>query len=406
MATTRWRPAAKATAQVSTVQVSSYAVGTTYKLTVNGKVLSVIAAGSANATATALAAAWNAATDGEFTAVTASASTDTVTLTADTSGVPFIATSSVSGSTGTIGSVTDSTAATGPYHWDNAANWSGGSVPTTGDTVYLDYAAGDVRYGLAQTSVTLAALHILAAYTDRIGLADVNPAGYPEYRDRYLAIKATLLNVGAGDGRGSPRIRLDLSTAQSTIRVLCTGSGSESPLPALQIKGTHASNAAYVTKGEVGFAVLGGETATLATLEVGYATSPSSDSLVRCGSGVTLTTLQQTGGRVYLESGLTTVDKRGGYLEVGEGSVTTLNNYAGEVVFRSTGTITTLMMREGASIDFGRDTRTRTVTNATFRSSFVNDPLGTVTWTNAVTVQGPSTATTLNVGSDRAFAIG
>lgn len=73
MATRTWLGTAAAVAQVSTVQVTAYDAATTYKLTVNGNVISTIAAGSVNATATALAAAWNLSTVPEFTGVTASA---------------------------------------------------------------------------------------------------------------------------------------------------------------------------------------------------------------------------------------------------------------------------------------------------------------------------------------------
>ena len=83
MATNRFLGRAKARANVITVQVTAYDAATTYSLTVNGKSVTTIAAGSVNATATALAAAWNAATEAEFAEQTASANTDTVTLTAE-----------------------------------------------------------------------------------------------------------------------------------------------------------------------------------------------------------------------------------------------------------------------------------------------------------------------------------
>ena len=159
MATRRWVGKAKAVAQVSSVQVTAYDVATTYILTVNTKTVSVIAQGSANATASALATAWNALTFPEFAEITASSSTDTVTLTGDTAGKPFTVSKSTSGGTGTMGSVTAVTAATGPNHWDNANNWKEGSVPVAGDDVIIDEGPS-ILYALDQNAVTLTTLKI------------------------------------------------------------------------------------------------------------------------------------------------------------------------------------------------------------------------------------------------------
>ena len=84
MATMRWKGAAQAVAQVTTVAITAYDATTTYKLTINGKTVSTSAAGSANATAAALVTAWNASTDPELAEVTASGSTSPLTLTGDT----------------------------------------------------------------------------------------------------------------------------------------------------------------------------------------------------------------------------------------------------------------------------------------------------------------------------------
>jgi hypothetical protein len=179
--------------------------------------------------------------------------------------------------------------------WDDVNNWSGGSVPVNSDVVHLDHPNTQILHGLAQSAVTLAELH---TYDAVIGLKEQSDYGYPEYRARYLAIGATSLVVGEGGGQGSRRQKIDLGSVQSTVRVLNSGAGDERPYPAIILKGTHASNAAYLSRGSVGFAVFGGEAATVATLEAGYQTSQQSDVQCLCGSGVTLTTLQQTGGTV------------------------------------------------------------------------------------------------------------
>ena len=66
-----WTGQAPAVAQVTTIQVTAYAAGTTYTITVGGVLISVIGQGTINATAAALAAAWNASTHPYCTGVTA-----------------------------------------------------------------------------------------------------------------------------------------------------------------------------------------------------------------------------------------------------------------------------------------------------------------------------------------------
>jgi hypothetical protein len=161
MASMRWKGAAQAVAQVTTVAISGYDAATTYTLSVGTKSVSTIAAGSAALTAVALVTAWNASTEPELAEVTASGSGTPLTLTADTAGVPFTVVPAVSGGAGTIGSATAVTAATGPNHWDDANNWSGGAVPTGSDSVYIENSSTSIKYGLAQSGVTLTLLQIL-----------------------------------------------------------------------------------------------------------------------------------------------------------------------------------------------------------------------------------------------------
>lgn len=409
MATVRWKGGAQAVAQVTTVQVTAYDAATTYTLTVGSKSVSTIAAGSVNATASALATAWNTSTEPELAEVTASSSTDTVTLTADTAGVPFTASSSVSGGTGTIGAATTTTASAGPNDWSTANNWSGAAVPSTNDTVWVENSADQIKYGLSQSGVTLTALYLPASFTGDIGLPEVNQSGstaYREYRTRYLTISATTLVIGEGEGQGSGRILINTGSNQTALSVHQSTPGLEADLEAIQWKGAHASNAVVVSRGSVGIAGYGGDAATVATLTVGYKDSPESDAKVRCGSGTSLTTLNQTGGQVLLGAGLTTVNKSGGTLEITAGNVTTLTDDGGLTVYRGAGTIATLSL-SGAAIDFARGGTTRTVTNATlYRGSGVNDPLGSVTWTNPVRLGRCKVSdVSIDVGPHRTLAI-
>lgn len=409
MATTRWIAAAGAVAQVSTVQVTAYHASTTYRLTVNGKSVSVIAAGSVNATAAALEAAWNASAEPEFAEATALAATDTVTLTADTAGVPFTVTPSVSGGTGTIGAATTATASTGPNHWDNAANWSTGSVPVTGDNIWIENSSVSVLYGLNQSAVTPASVNLAASFTGTLGLPEINQSGsaaYHEYRAQYLQLGGgTAINVGDGPGQGSGRIKIDTGTGATTLTVRGTSSSLETDLEALQWKGTHASNVVNVFRGSVGIAGYAGDAATVATLRVGFVTSENGDATVRCGPGCTLTTIEQSGGTLEINTAATTITKTAGELTVkGSGGYTTITNDKGTVYYLSTGTTTNTRVGSDATVDCSRDMRPRTFTNAVqlYAGATWIDPAATCTFGAGLKLNRCAiNEVTLDLGQDR-----
>lgn len=422
MATTRWLGRAAAVAQVT-----RYLFGGTWEaddivdLTIGLKTVSVTA-GSTTITTVVdnVASAWNALTSSvypEYAEVTASRSGNYLVLTGDTAGVPFACTVSTRDAGGAADSQTidgatssagvDLTACSGPHFWSVASNWSGGAVPSTGDVVYLAHSEVSIKYGLAQSAVTLAALHIEASYTGDVGLPTVNSDGaaYPEYRATYLAIGATALNVGAGEGQGSQRVKIDTGSAQTTVLVRQTGSPAEQDLPAMIWKGTHASNAVEVARGSFGAAVFGGESATVDVLRVGFIGSENADAQAFGGSGLTLTTLRQQGGQVSLNAGLTTVSQTGGRLTIGAGNVTTLTNDAGDVSYNGAGTIATLNV--SGVFDASGDMRGMTVTNANlYAGASVRDPAGRVAWTNPIQlVRCGIPQVSLDVGVHRTLAV-
>lgn len=386
MATVKWRGDAPTVAQVATVQVTAYDAATTYKLTINGKTVSVIAQGSVNATASGLATAWNASTIAEVAEITAAAATDTVTLTADTSGKPFTCTSSVSGGTGTIGAVTTTTASNGPNDLGIAANYSGGSLPTNGDDLVFEASASDVLYNLgALAAVILNSLTIKASYTGKVGLPEVAATGYQEYRATYLAAGATTITIGQGNGSKSGRLKLNTGSVQTLLNVHDTGTPVESTLEALLWKGTHPNNVVNILAGSVGIAAFAGETATVATLNVG-------GGQVRCYPGCTLTTITQTGGTVEFSGNVTTYNLKGGQANVLQSSpaptLGTVAGTGGTMNLMSGATITTLNLY-GAVLDCSKDPRAKTVSNCdVWAGATIRDPQKSVTWTNGIDVNG------------------
>lgn len=254
MANIKWRggAATRAESRVWTIG-GTWANGETISATVGSRTITVtLSAGAASSTTTvaaALAAAFNgsAATASEtrdflgtdfpeMDEITAGPSGANITFTHDTAGIPFSVTLGEGSTSGTVSAGTV-VAATGPNHWDNAANWSGGAVPVNSDNVYIEDTDVDILYGLDQSSVTLAALHISSTFTGHIGLDSIRnrdeDTEYAEYRQLPLALGATtLMTIGAGDGEGSPRLRIRRA-GNGNLIVYSTGESAVDGHPAV-----------------------------------------------------------------------------------------------------------------------------------------------------------------------------
>lgn len=140
----------------------------------------------------------------------------------------------------------------------------------------------------------------------------------------------------------------------------------EDDLPAVLSLGTNASNVCNVTKGDCGWAVHGGESSTLLTLNVSYEQNVESDATVHLGVGVTLGTVNKVGGelfinsavatQLYQEAGQTTID--------GTGAVADLQLQGGTVIYNTTGALNGYpRVAAGAVLNFNYDKRTKTVAN-------------------------------------------
>lgn len=396
MATRSWRGDAPAVAMVVTVQITGYDAATTYKITINGKVVSTVGTGgTASTTASALQALLAASTIAEFAEVAWTVNTDTITGTANTPGVPFTATSSVSGGAGTIGAVTTATANSGPNDVSLAANWSGATLPVDTDTVNID---GDIAmlYNLdALSGVTPAVLNIPASRTGLIGLPAYNETGgYLEYRARRLVFDgATVYNHGAGEGRGTGRCLIDLSSAvASTVNVTSTGAPIDDGQAALSIVGSHASNVLNMTGGSVSLAADLGTTAQYPVIRVIQAENGTAT--LFCGSGCTLGAITQSGGTVVSYANVTTWTKYGGESFLyGAATLGTITQDGDATHYwYSSGTMTSGTFRNpGSVLDCTRDLRGRTATNLTvIGGAALKDRNKTITFTNPYATDGPS----------------
>lgn len=418
MATRRWTGNAVAIKQVTTLTIGGTWLDTeTLTLTINDKELVVTLGDDATTgeVATLLAAAFNASTaptlvptgsavspaDGgqtipELSEIIATASGSVVTLTSRTAGKGFSVTA---GETSTSGTITPATpiAATGPNWFTDPDNWTGNAVPVDGDDIVFDSGSIDCTDGLEQSAVTPTSFTATAGYTGRIGRPETNVDNpskpYREYRGIYLQLgndgSSEDLNlaavIGGGEGQGSSRIRLDFGAGQVTLKVLGTGQPAEQGVPALLVKGTHIDNDVTIQRGSVGFAFFAGETTTISTLRVGYTQNVEGDSNVICGAGCTVTNLDVSGGIVQTNSGATTLDQTDGDVTLFAGNFTTLNVDGGATRYRGTGTITNLNVGDGGEADFGRDMKSRTVTNCQINAGgTIRDPNKTVTFTNGI----------------------
>jgi len=388
MATSYWKGAAPAVAQVGTFQVTAYDAATTYALIIGSVSVTTIAAGSANATATALAAAWNASTHPYFAAVTASASTDTVTVTADTAGFPFTATSSETGGAGTIGDYVAVTASSGPYDWSTAANWSAGTVPVATNDIIIQGVSAPILFGLDQSSVALNSLRIHQSYTGRIGLpwgtfmqsasdtSESNSSLAREYRTDYLRIGAAYFDIGLHpkeeDNFGATRIKIDGGTTAATVNIHATArGGSETGLPAVRLKYVNSATDIFVRRAPGGVGIACDVPAEVSTVRKIAVCDQAEDTWVTTGLGTTITTWESDGGRNQLRAisaAITTVTIRGGNTEtVGDFNVTTGNVYGGTLRanHRSTASgnlIFTTANVYGGTLDLGESNETRVIT--------------------------------------------
>ena len=398
MGTVRWTGNAVAVAQVDTITVGgTVEVGDKFITTINGKAISVTCT-TTNTTTTAaeIATALAASTIAEFKEATWVAAAATIVATAVVAGRPFTVTATTTeNNDGAADDQTYVRAATvvnaGPNVWSTATNWNTGVVPAAADDIYIENSRIDILYDLDQSGIgTFLTLNIAANYTGKIGLPAYNSGGYAEYRADYLIAKVTTQRYGYGPGAGSPRLKINNSTIQTTLTVSGSAASADAGLEAIQWKGTHASNVVTISKGSFGVAVVPGETATIATLNVGWISNQSGDSQVRCTSGVTLTTINQDGGSLEINSNSVTLTKTAGTLTIGgSATVTTLHERGGTTYYNSSGTITTLNVSAGGTVTTQQRNVAKTITNTNLYSgSALLDPSKTITFTNAAAIAG------------------
>lgn len=417
-----WLGTAQAVAQVNRVTPGgTVAAGSTFTITINGKSITYTAVG-ADAVATIVTELFTrfaACQEPEFLEINArdTGASGYLTLTAKVAGVPFTVTSSAGGSGSPTCSTTTPTANSGPNVISVGANYSGGSAPGNSDTVTF---TGSVPalYDLGALSAVTGLVIIIRDVTStfRIGLPPENVGGktYYEYRPQSLTTAGGTVTI---DAPQCGLIRLNFGASAATVNCYRTGSRAVSNLPALTLVGTHPANAFNLFGGDVGIAMRPTETSVVAALKVGTANPDAAGGLfgaggssakVAIGAGVTVTAATVQSGSVDSESSIGTLTAEGGVVTTrGATTITTANvRDAAQLAHESTGTITTLNLGPKGKFDKGDDYRPNTVTNCTvYEGAVINDPAGSVTWTNGIALKCRVKKADIDVGNNRTLSV-
>ncbi len=314
----------------------------------------------------------------EFSDVAVSSSGALVSFTSTTAGKPFTFAYSGGGTTPATFASSSTIANTGPSVFDATANW-GGSIPATTDTVIFDQGNVPLLYRVDQITTLTGTLSIYSSFEADIGLGPTDTGGYPQYRARWLQTAVTVANIGSGNGRGQPRCWLYFKAANLKLNIWNTGRGADSGYEALQIKGGSTTfDVITITNGELGMAILGGDTVTCTLLEIG---GNNGSPAVRGGLGCAVTNLTMLSGQLVLEvSPSGTVTILGGTATfVRGGGITTLTIDAGTCSLGGNGsamTVGSCAVGNGAVYDLSQGDGAVTHTNPIYvdKGGTVLDP--------------------------------
>jgi hypothetical protein len=358
MAKLKFLGIAQAISQVDTVTLGgTWAAGDTARITINGKFVqyTAITADTPALVAAGLRALAAASLEGEFKEITFTSAAAQITA-RGTAGVPFTMTVSRTSVSGTIATTT-TIAATGPFHWNNAANWSGGALPVNTDEVFVEATTAQILYGFP-TGLALARFVQSAGL---VGLPDANANGYMEYRATHLTVSAAAVQIDGGQ-------RSRISTESANSVVACQGR-------TVDLRVNNASAQVHALAGTVKLLTSGTDTgqasiarcAPGATLEVGY--------------GATVATVLSA-GQCLIRGAVTTLTVEGENCVL-EGSATTVNVRDGVFSYETTSTITTVNL-EGGLFECRNDIRAKTITSFNMTGGQLSNPNRVLTFTNGI----------------------
>jgi len=386
-----WRGGAGAVTQIVRFTFSAYTSGVTYTLTVANQSVSFTAdASTEDNVVDGLVAAISAAGLAEFSEFTASNATASgITLTANTAGVPFDVTGSATG--GVTASKTTDQAATGPNFFNNADNWEGGSLPSSGDDLVFEDTSIDLSYEIDQeTPYDSVTIH--ASYTGRIGLPSEAAGGYQEYRPQFLKIgdgDPFVLDIGQGNGSQSQLIKIDANAGVVTMNQYGSGNAVSGAF-AVVLKNPDSGSVINVFAGQLEVdADISGNVTTLRLTPSGV----GGDLSVMTTETVTIGAVTINGGQLEVRGDATSLDaSENAEVTVSNASaIATVSVASGATVFwgSSGGIATQLNVYFQGVMDFSRSGNTKTVAAAkVYHGGVLTDSLSVITWTAGVELVG------------------
>ncbi len=205
---------------------------------------------------------------------------------------------------------TDTVPASGPNFANAAANWSGGAVPASGDSIYLTNSSVSLLYGLEMSAITDVSLTVDSTFTGTVGLPRnrgvTGGPSFSEYLPQYWQIGATTSTINTGGGR----FKLDTGSVDASLFITGAASSAEAGIKTILWVGT-GTNTVSISKGSFAAANFPGEIATISTLTQEWQTNQAGDSDVRLGPGCSVATVTKTGGTLEINSGTTTFLQNG-----------------------------------------------------------------------------------------------
>ncbi len=189
MAILRWAGGATATAQIDTLTPGGTLAATdVLRVTLTGEdgtaqhVDTTLTGSTVAQACDDILLQCNASTQSLFQNVTFTDQTTRLDVTANSAGVPFSLTTSVTNTSGGAAPTltrASTTASSGPNDYNVLANWvesdgtAPSAVPASNDEVYFSTGSHDVLYGLDQSSVNLKQFRVTSGYSGGIGQADI-----------------------------------------------------------------------------------------------------------------------------------------------------------------------------------------------------------------------------------------
>ena len=428
MPTTYWAPNQSAVAQVETYTYTAPSgAGNTYTATINGKTVTYTANATDGLTAAAVASGhYNLLTaqtgvPPELTEITFTNPSDGIVVaTASSAGTPFanVTVNGVAGqglvmSTGNglaNGIATVHTIANkSPSDVNDPQNWLRvitpappvRQLPQNLDDVVVSNTTVSMLWNLDRLVATQFNTYTRwQNFEGTIGLPDNNPGGYTEWRATYFRFVGPtgstpagglqmVLGFDSGVGGGPSRERYNVGSQQVTMTILAAGSAVDDY--GIKFLGVHTQNTFKLLGGtSLGIALLPSEVAQLSSCTVG------DGSTVAMGVGVTWTaasTLTLYGSAAILNSAPATLSLNNGARATVTTDGLTFTTIAAQgssgLTFVAGGTITTLTLTTGSTLDKSSDARTLTITNSTIDGDTctIDDPLNSIVWTNATSVK-------------------